>query len=377
MKIKALEFEQQGKKLYVATMWARDLLDENKVKIDRWRRSDPQGYQREPTPSRCKAFARYVTKTKGISPPSVLLSVRKKVHFDPEDDSFGTLTIPEPAELWIVDGQHRIDGLRIASEDDPTVQNFQIAVVILPLDPSEIDPKLGPRYEEAKQFVIINRTQKGVRSDLAERFLTELSRREGIDVIKDLPSQVTRGIEWKPKAIKITDILNQRPDSPWQERIRLPNEPRASTIISQKSFTDSLEPIITHRNFADYKEDEIAEMLVRYWAAIRELCPEAFDNPTEHVLQKTTGVFVLHELFPSVASYCIDEKGRAKLTKEKIKDVLGKMDIGMQSEYWHSNGEAGLAGTSKKAFDLLLGRLRDSLERGNERRAVPTRPFEL
>jgi hypothetical protein len=261
-------------------------------------------------------------------------------------------------------------------EDDPSLEDFEMAVVILPLDPAQIDPKFGPRYEEAKQFVIINRTQKGIRSDLAERFLVELSRREGASVIAELPRRVTSGIEWKPKAIEIADKLNEK-EGVWYQKIRLPNEPRLTTIVSQKSFTDALEPILTHPSFRDYTTEEIAEMMSRYWGAIAELCPEAFDNPNEYVIQKTTGVFTLHELFPSVASFCRDKSGRAKLTQEKIYEVLSKMKICMTSEYWHIEGEAGLVGTSRKAFSILLSRLRESVQEGNIETTAPTRPFEL
>lgn len=373
MKLSALRFEQNGKTMYLVSMRAKDLVNENQVDVDRWKASDQTGYQRSATMSRCRAFARFVSKTKSTSPPSVLLSVRGKVWFTSKEGNYGTLEIPESQKLWIVDGQHRIQGLRTALEDNPSVADFEVATVILPLDPDEIDPRLGPRYEEAKQFVIINRTQKGVRADLAERFLVELARRERVDIIKDLPTQVTRGIDWKPKAIGITDMLNERPDSPWRGRIRLPNEPRGTTTISQKSFSDSLKRVITHDSFKGYNDKEIADMLARYWNAIKKFVPEAFDDPGNYVLLKTTGPYVLHELFPDVASFCRE----ARLTEENIGEVLSKMEMGMTSEYWSSLGEAGLVGTSRKSFSILTTRLREALEAGNKPEIKPTRPFEL
>lgn len=373
MKLSVLRFEQNGKAMYMTLMRAKDLVNEDQVDVDRWKASDRQGYQRSATMSRCRAFGRFISKTKGISPPSVLLSVRGKVWFTPKEGNYGVLEIPNSQKLWIVDGQHRIEGFKTALEDNPSIADFEVAVVILPLDPDEIDPKLGPRYEEAKQFVIVNRTQKGVRADLAERFLVELARRERVDVIKDLPTQVTRGIDWKPKAIRVTDILNERSDSPWYGRIRLPNEPRGTTTVSQKSFSDSLKPIITHGSFKGYNDREIAGMLARYWNAIKKFATEAFDDPGNHVILKTTGPYVLHELFPEVASFCRE----ARLTEENMSEVLNKMEMGMTSEYWSSNGEAGLAGTSRKSFSILITRLREALEAGNEPETKPTRPFEL
>jgi len=39
-------------------------------------------------------------------------------------------------------------------------------------------------YEEAKQFVIINKNQKGVRTDLAQRFLMQAVKEEGREKLR-------------------------------------------------------------------------------------------------------------------------------------------------------------------------------------------------
>ena len=66
-----------------------------------------------------------------------------------------------------------------------------------------------------------------------------------------------------------------------------------------------------------------------------------------------------------------------KMTKERIKEVLSKMGNGMNSKYWGSNGEIGLAGTSQKVFTIIYRKLASYLESGNERKARNKRPFEL
>ena len=376
-KVECFELRQNGHPMYVGLMSVRDLRDPDKVRADMWARDNPDGYQREPTISRVLAFARYIAKGKGTSALSVLLSLRSVPKFHQKSGNFGVLEIPDNEILWIVDGQHRLAGFRHLASKNPAYDDFLLPVVLMPTaeDSGDALQTLNARYEEAKQFVIINRTQKGVRADLGERFLAKLAKREGPATIAELPSQITRGIDWIPKAIDVAEVMNSS-GGQWTGKIRLPNEPRGVTTISQKSFTDSLRPVVDNRTFWDYTPKEQAEMLDRYWSAIADLCQDAFKAPNDYVIQRTTGTFVLHRIFPSVADACSDQFGR--LTKDAFREVLKSMRVGMTSDYWSTSGEAGLAGTGSKSFALIASRLHDALERVHaESRKGKGRPFEL
>jgi hypothetical protein len=76
MKVNAIEMVQHGKRMYLTKMKAGYLIDENIVKTDKWGRGNPEGYQREPSSSRCREFGKFVRRTKSVTPPSILLSVR-------------------------------------------------------------------------------------------------------------------------------------------------------------------------------------------------------------------------------------------------------------------------------------------------------------
>ncbi len=362
MELNAFEIVQNNNLIYITYMSAGQLADLTKVKVDLFKQENEEGYQREILDKHSEEFAKYISYAKGISPLSILINIRDKINFKKETGSFGKLIVPEGSTMWIVDGQHRRKGLEIAINKMKEFSDFQIPVIIMNFKTS---------YEEAKQFIIINRTQKGVRADLAERFLSRLFD-ESEEIISQMPSAITRGITWIPKSIEVSEMLNDRKDGPWYNKIRFPNEPKLGTLASQKSFTDSLKSIITNDLFESYTSKEIAEILNRYWSAVRSLCPEAFSVPEDHFIQKTTGIFTLHRLFPLVASFCGD-----KLNETKIKEVLSKMDRGMNSEYWSEDGEAGLAGTSQKAFGIIYKKLAASLEKGNEHKQRKKRPFEI
>src|SRR5437667_4639953 len=218
--------------MYVGLMSGRDLRDPNKVRADMWARDNPDGYQREPTISRVLAFARYIAKGKGTSALSVLLSLRSVPKFHQKSGNFGVLEIPDNEILWIVDGQHRLAGFRHLASKNPAYDDFLLPVVLMPTaeDSGDALQTLNARYEEAKQFVIINRTQKGVRADLAERFLQNAVQMEGmLNLVKQRESGVLRSvwreIEWRPKAVTIVTKLNELPSSIWYSHVRMPNQP--------------------------------------------------------------------------------------------------------------------------------------------------------
>ncbi len=133
MDLNALEIEQNGRTLYVTSLTAGQLKDEDYVRTDEWSPRHPEGYQRKPTDTRVAAFARFVGKARGVSPLSVTLSVRDPVKFIRKEDQFGVLKIPKDVPLWIVDGQHRIKGLRSLVEENPEFENYTVPAVIMPV----------------------------------------------------------------------------------------------------------------------------------------------------------------------------------------------------------------------------------------------------
>ncbi len=364
MELKCLEFGQNNIKLYSTIMPARELANTEQIKVDIYNAHHAEGYQRKPSFPRAKDFAKYLEKAKGICPTSVLLNIRGEFSFSPTQGNFGNLKISGKPEFWVVDGQHRIEGLKELLETNPSYGNFPMAVILM---------TANTEYEEAKQFIIINKTQKGVRPDLAERFIVKMAKREGVNELMHLPRATTIDISWRPKATEIVDILNVSNsedksnnffENPWYQKIQLPNEPKERTTVSQKAFEDSLKQLLHNASFSSYGSKELAIMLVRYWKAITSICKEAIIQPHNYVLMRTTGVAVFHNIFPRVIA--IASKGEYRITADRIHEVLNKMPEGMNDLFWETAGVAGSVGTSKKAFALLTSKLIDYLEEGNE-----------
>lgn len=361
LKIKGVKFKQHGTEFLVGITKAKNIL--KKSNIDEWSQANPQGYQREISRARAREFGRFIS-NKGISPNAVLLNIRDVDMNTIKKVGESEYNIPEEVRLWIVDGQHRLKGLEIIGENEPNLLELEIPVVIMDL---KGDTPEDARYKEAVQFLIINRTQKGVRADLAERILLQVAEMEGTEqVIRNisnqvLPSSLSRDMMWKPRAVCLSDLLNKRQDSPLRGKIKLPNTRSRGTTVSQVSVVSSLKQILQTAPLMDLSDDILASVIINFWKAIKELCPEPFEEIEEtyrandYVLLKTTGIFVSHQLLYRLLPYCPRKNETPVLTSDTFKILLSRAGDLMQSSFWRSSGEgtAGALGTGQKSFSTI------------------------
>lgn len=335
-KIKAIKFNMSGTDYYLGIINAQDLVNQHEV--DYWSKSNPQGYQRALGKSRSKKFSDYLKNHKGILHQTVLINIRKvsNINFKPLNSDFGILETKE--KLFLVDGQHRVGGIKMMIENNPSFATFPIPVLIM----------VGlNREKEATQFIIVNKTQKGVRSDLADRLLKDAIRNVDKGLLEAIgikePQKLTEFI------VSICDNLDKDKRSVWYQRITFPNQKnRVTDTIKQRSFTESLKLILKDNYIQSHYTSlkQLTDLLIIYWEAISELCPEACTvYPKDYVLLKTTGPFIMHKLLPIVIIKC-----GGNVTKTRIKNILSKIEQ-MEDSYWHKNGDLG-SGSSAKFFNL-------------------------
>ncbi len=160
MELSVTRFRQGKHELYLSVLSAGELTP--RCQVDVYRPGpEPTGYQRDPTVSRVRAVARYVSDTHGLGlmPTAVLVNIREGAVFTPERPGArkGTLYVPDDEWFWVEDGQHRYKGLELAAEkygfkpDDYDVP-VVFTTVSLP--------------EERDIFVVVNDKAKSVPTDL-------------------------------------------------------------------------------------------------------------------------------------------------------------------------------------------------------------------
>jgi DGQHR domain-containing protein len=306
---------------------------------------------------------KYLIDEDGTFPNSILLNVRGRIEFRPSnsiDDAgeFGILSIPTSSlPFWIIDGQHRLMAIGAASIRTKDFDAYGVPACII---------NLGQKYEEMRQFYVVNSRQKSVSTDLVQRHLYRSIQEKG---------------EWKvslcesakkilaAEAVPITDILNNDCDSVWYNRIQMPGMPKSPNhIVRQTSMADSIGYIL--KTFSPVERDDVrrdpcvlAIPLKKYWDVIRSFFPEAFGDPNSYVIQKTTGCYVFHMIFPIIWEKC---KADDDFSEEKMKGVLEEMlswlseseKIPIDSTFWHGEyGHSLIMGTSMKVFRSLASRL--------------------
>ena len=350
--VDAIPMSQAGHRIFVTALTAEQLIATTTV--------DPynsslrpgdlnQGYQRPPERSRITRIGTYLIKKQGdgLYPNAVLLGSRTPLLFDAMSRR---LELPKPAALQVIDGQHRIAGLRYAIEEkhESNLAFLPIPVVIV---------EIQDHTEEMNQFRIINGTAKAVRTDLVNSILTAIAEEHGADAIpeKDV---------WKVVVTKAVDALNRRDDSPWKDVLLMPDE--VSTASTSGKMTRATSAITSIRFIYDWLEQfgflagmdldqraaYLADVLVAYWRAIRNVVPHAFANPADYVIQKTPGLFSLHYLLKDSLLGDIF-RGRRSWDESTFQEFIAASPEISDADFWHKNsGRAAAYGSMKGFRDL-------------------------
>ncbi len=112
---------QGNLKLYTTSLRVADLLTDNFYTIERLdpENSSDKGYQRLLNKGRAKKLADYLVDGQenqdAFLPTSVLLATDKDINFDVSNNTI-TIDVEKICPFSVVDGQHRIEGLKLATE---------------------------------------------------------------------------------------------------------------------------------------------------------------------------------------------------------------------------------------------------------------------
>jgi DGQHR domain-containing protein len=285
------------------------------------RRDDDKdaGYQRNLSKQRAADIARYIDKEDGCIPNSILVNLESGASFDERTQ---TLRIPDqPKAAWVIDGQHRMFGLRQAK----TTYDLVVTAFL------DIDV-----VEQAKQFKIINSKQKGVPTSLLYDLL---------DLTKDGTYVQQRGHDLATK-------LNDDTESPWYGQIDLTGS--GDGLITQTRVVTALENLISDRGaLFQYSEEEQFGILRNYFTAIKMIFSSDWGNKNS-VLTKALGFSAWLIVLPQVLAICLQRF--QNFTVKSVHSVLTPIK-GYNFSAEHHKGWAGHPGENR-----LAGALADALK---------------
>ena len=248
----------------------------------------------------------------------------------------GCLTIPDGAEVWVVDMQHRLKGM-VRAHEEGTLRgdSFHFPVVIT---------EGLNALDEAAQFYLINTKSKKMDVALTRRLLIENNKVKDIADVKP----------WEITAVRITIELNKKlRGNPWFGKLREPNEDRTEVhIATEKSFVSSLRQLLIGGR---YKQPGVAaKKLAAYWSAIRENIPEVFEEPKRYLIQKTPGMFAFNFFIAPTVLHKFNERRFAKA-------LSGLKRLG--PSFWRRSNKRGARrfGTGMGGYANLADYLRNGI----------------
>ena len=163
-----------------------------------------KGYQRLLNRARAKRLADYIIdgqETKdAFLPTSVFMATHKNIDFNTTNNTI-EINIDEIGPFSVVDGQHRVEGLRMAAEKDDRVLDFEV--------PVNIAINL-PRIAQMCHFLIVNTTQKSVEKGVEQRIYQRLTQSLEVEDIPNLPKWISKTVQKGEDdlALNYVDFLN-------------------------------------------------------------------------------------------------------------------------------------------------------------------------
>jgi len=322
------------------------------------------GYQRVLNTARAKKLAEYILNGQdsqdAFLPTSILLATDKDIRLNEPEN---TITISkETGPFSVVDGQHRLEGLRMAAEKNDDILDFQVPVnIAIKLD----------KISQMCHFLIVNTTQKSVDKGVEQRIYARLTEVVVTEHIPSLPKWIQAIINRGEidKALKIVDYLNAEENSPWKGKIQIADHKKKGATIKQGSFVTLLKKNFLVANnplLALGDPDAEKKIFLNYWKAISVL----LDDNSDTVLYKYNGV----DLFCKFSIPFFQKLMAADPTAfqvDRIKNELQGCFESMDGEYagvghpewWHKGGVAG--GMNSGALTKVVQAMAQALNRQN------------
>jgi DGQHR domain-containing protein len=347
-------------------------------------KQDEDGYQRQPNRTHYLKIKNYILKNLETFkfPTSIILGTDKaKIDTLIKKDACGEyieidMNFNEKV-FRIVDGQHRIEGIREAAKEKPSLNDLLLNAIIL------VSP-LGHKSVELEAFIDINSTAKRISTDLATlaRFDYEIKEK-----------RISEPNPIKHIATKTAFYLKEDdPLSVWSSAVKFDIHSEISLgIVGVTLFRESIEPIVSvylETKFIDRGNKNESELITYYddvarqiavdinevWNnIIRKKWSECFSESiaknevgelktifysNEYYIQKTLGVKVLNILYSEI----LKQTGITEQSKSTFQDLIQNSKV--MSRDWRKGGPfSGLS--SESGFARIRKMIKNEIEKPN------------
>ncbi|MDP1664241.1 MAG: DGQHR domain-containing protein [Methylobacter sp.] len=375
--LKSISITQAIGTFYVASIPAGTLLALVDILSRDMSEEGRQRVQREYNEDRGKQIAKYSAEDNATFPTSIIIATYPdKVRVEENGLAFGQLadgldwrpmTQDEPFKIGeVIDGQHRLLGLKHAIETDgiERLRDFELPVVFM------LDLDQG---DKAYVFSIINSKQRSVSSSLIMDLFGLQEQRSPYKTCHEIaqafydwaddqnegtaPPQgpFYKGLKMLGKKVADGEMLSQGSFGKYVLRLisKNPDEDARRLRENKIPLVDYPKCVLRYL-FIDEKDFAIARILHEYFSAIRNEFHEEWDvEPEKYLLRKTVGFSALITVFEKIWNKDIRKPDEAadyfaKKAVEFKKNLNGKP---LTSDYFPSSEK----GASKIAAIMLNG----------------------
>lgn len=342
------------------------------------------GYQREPDEKHFNNIKKYVLDEPNfIFPTSIILGVDKDVISEVISVKNGMKFIQlqdnsKNKIFRIIDGQHRIRGIKAALSDRPILNNLLLNVVILKTNANR-------RSQEMEIFNTINAKSKRIKVDLIKLANFEYRIIEKIINKIELNEHI---------CMQVAYLFNEdkNPANVWHNAIKFGiHEEEKVGIIGVNAFSESIKSYVskflvdTKNNWSSLKDDdmiffarssskEIKLFLDEIWKLIREKWGAAFNEDSEDIdydfevkkfsynkkyyIQKTLGTKAINYLIGQIANNKNSNTALDPKNIEVFKEYLQNTKL-KTSDWEMGNTFSGYSSESafNKVRDMIKGEL--------------------
>lgn len=349
--INLLKVDQPIGRFYIGVMKAKELIN---ICESRPRSEYEDGTQRDLSKKRIKDIKTYCIDPDSTFPTSIVLSLVDNEEVCKIED--GRLFYNENKTIGeIIDGQHRIAGLREAYHNNIDIDEFELPVVFME----------GLEQEEkALVFSIINSTQTKVNKSLIYELF-----------------EVFEGKNPYKTCHIIARSMNLDTKSPFYKKMKmLGSGGNKYETISQGSFINYLIPLISRdvqqdindikRNkklkhdgqlplrsyFIEGQDEIILKIMINLFTALKNVFEDEWNDSERYILSKAIGYGGVMKAFPTLYALGMSQK---KLTVEFFEECFSYLKLNLNEKGIILNSENFIAAKGQnKLKDLIMESLK-------------------
>ncbi len=374
----AVKIVQGNLQLLLTYLTGEEIHRQDFYSIDRLDPASNDGYQRILDERRARRLAEHLSEAfeQGYSniPTTAFLATEKIIDYDPETNTMH-LDPDEVCPLVVVDGQHRLEGVRASVELNEDLSKFKLPITIA----MNLDP-----LHQMYHFYVVNSTQKQIDKSLEQRITARFTDNYNLSSMPYLPRELRSKVERgnQSEVTRMVVFLNRDSNSPLRGRIREANDPDPPRgRLNEAPFANILRSHVFSATNPIYGRESFPRMcqiMSNYYAAIQTVFGKVDSEDTamrNPLIFRTSGIYfftslakwVFSALYNTSNVFSVDSM--VEILEEMVNELEDDVRFVADPQWWQPG--AGGPSMNRAMANGLVPRFNDAL-RGVQQSMLPS-----